>query len=117
MPVEPALLDGSELGLVGLDVEIDVQERADLLAVAIDEIAAAPRGEILVLHRRRRLARGGGGRRLGCGLVGGRRLCRLVGLHLAVLFLSRSTVASCVYPARGGRTTERTPGAAGPPRL
>jgi hypothetical protein len=31
-----ALLDGAELGLVGLDIDVDVLELSDLLPVAID---------------------------------------------------------------------------------
>jgi hypothetical protein len=35
MAADKALLDGRELGLVGLDVDVDILEPADLLAVEI----------------------------------------------------------------------------------
>jgi hypothetical protein len=44
VPTEEALLDGAELRLVGLDVDIDVMELADAFAVAIDEHLAQPVG-------------------------------------------------------------------------
>lgn len=44
MPTNKALLHRCELRLVGLDIDIDVLQLADLLAIAIDEHLAVPLG-------------------------------------------------------------------------
>ncbi|HEX5975029.1 MAG TPA: hypothetical protein VFY57_07715 [Rubrobacteraceae bacterium] len=46
---EHALLDRVENRLVGLDVDADVLELADLVAVSVDQILAMPLGEVLAL--------------------------------------------------------------------
>src|SRR6478609_5331824 len=46
MATDKALLDGRELGLVGLDVDVDILELADLLAVEIYQQLAVPLGDI-----------------------------------------------------------------------
>jgi hypothetical protein len=58
VPADEPLLDGAELRLVGLDVDVDVLQPADLLAVAIEKHLAVPRGDVpfgvwLVLGHRR----------------------------------------------------------------
>ena len=45
---DEALLDGGELRLVGLNVDVDVLELADLLAVDVDEQLAVPLGDVLL---------------------------------------------------------------------
>ena len=42
MPVKKAFLDGSELRLVGLNVDVDVLQLAKLLAIAVDDHLPAP---------------------------------------------------------------------------
>ena len=49
---DQALLDRAELVGVGLRVDVDVLELADLLAVAVEQILAAPVGEVRVHHAR-----------------------------------------------------------------
>jgi hypothetical protein len=44
---EQAFLHGAEHRLVGLDVDVDVFELADLLAVSVDQILAVPFGDVL----------------------------------------------------------------------
>jgi hypothetical protein len=43
---DEAFLDGGELRLVGLDVDVDVLELADLLAIEIDQELAVPVGNV-----------------------------------------------------------------------
>src|SRR4051812_42840792 len=57
---DEALLDSAELGLVVLDVDVDVLQLADLLAVTVNQHLAVPLGDVpigllLVLGHRRSL--------------------------------------------------------------
>jgi hypothetical protein len=45
---DQTLLDGAEHRLVGLDVDVDVLELADLLPLAVDQRLAVPLGDVLV---------------------------------------------------------------------
>ena len=48
MSSDQPFLDGAEDGLVGLDVDVDVFQLSDLVSVAIDELRAAPFGDVAV---------------------------------------------------------------------
>jgi hypothetical protein len=46
MASDEALLDGAEHRLVGLEVDVDILELADLVTIAVEELLAAPVREV-----------------------------------------------------------------------